>query len=62
MFVDYETSRRYAELRDEAEMLNRKRQLDAIHRMGFDKPCGQEIGNIVVAGNYALISIDVSVG
>lgn len=60
MFVDYQNSMEYGELKREKGEMGRRRQLKSIREMGFDRPCGtKKASAAVVVGEFALVSIMV---
>jgi hypothetical protein len=59
MFVDFTSSLLDGELKKEQGMSNRRKQIDAIKAMGFDKPCDKVSRPVVVHGAFALVSIEV---
>lgn len=68
MFIDYETSRRFGELRpdhlenlEDQKRVQRVRQIKAAKHLGWDRPFVRKNAHATVAkvGNYALISIPI---
>jgi len=70
MYVDYMTSRKYAELDisalpsltadDRQKTGERRRQIRAIKQMGFSEPCRVQLHHVVQLRAFALVSVSVA--
>lgn len=59
LYVDFQTSLQFAELREQRGLDGRVRQMAVAEVMGVDRPCERSTWTSYVNGNYALVSIPV---
>lgn len=59
LYVDFQTSLQFAELREQGGLDGRVRQMAVAEVMGIDRPCERSTWTSYVKGNYALVSVPV---
>ena len=59
LYVDFQTSKQFFELREQCREEGRIRQISAAKEMGVNRPCRKPIWKAHVIGKFALVSVPV---